>query len=1229
MSKSNPILANSVICCTMPAPGGASCRRLGISSKRGLAVTSGRVVLGKTETQGMDDAEFWCSNSSSSNVQVTLQIVKALIEKTPRDLPLYAAAILRIFKSILRSLDVTMIESTVPTFATFCAHQDPAVLAADQSYFRQYEEVVQAYAAFASKLYPVQHKSAKSVPVRIRFRKAGLAAIKAIAESDSIVAETSTQLALIIPPILESVYASDGQYLLLLEHREEEKVEFEREIAIKRRQSTSTVRTTDPSQADQLAASGTTEAADKLAEQETGVIALQALKKVFSTVPRGQLRLATAEVLKFIAERVHSSDHFPEGTVIPMYTGSWPCTLFNIICSWAAVQDRYTILLTAVEALIKSPLREESLEKQFVVASIVGWLLSSNINFIGLSIMDVLVGLVQHILALLQNSVQATGSPRLKAMDEEPENETEKVESAESPTTEMPPKPDHSEAFHRMSPARSRLLAQLQRCVGCLAVHVYYSDQISDMITAIISRLKPTSQVVAIPSSASTIENGHIPADNTGSSSSLAEKPSGDGFYSFESARVAALTSIREILIWANWTKDTSSNSTPRSAVSVEKWEGTQWLLRDHSWKVRTAYVDVLLVWMHLEVKQKDLTMREELPRKSSKKEKTDGPQKEASLARRAVSNASQREKSPRRTKDTFLQLLHLAAYDNAHQFATSESDILLLHLLLTQLAAKLGANSVQHGLPMIMRLQEDIFEIEMPKAQINVGSLVHGYLWAVSVYFTFDASDTGREIALEVSRRRNHGIWLGDIRVPSLPLEEIMQRRRSTDTDCPSPNALESEELQPFDRIRVFVDKIAEGYAAALYSPPNSPPSSPSRKLSTPLIDQSSYAWPMKKPTKLTQEVKNTLLSDWSREAIIVATTKHDGSRSGSVSGSPTATGLGRHLTVGVPGPGGIDDGQPSPKRSHHGGHNAHHIHSPFRTSRPSSTIHGGRDLYHPHALREAFHFNGAAGSRSRLGSQSGSPRTAPSSVRGSVRVEDLKRVLNGALPPLSTAGSGANVATNRQVPPEDDSASDSMMSYEGSEVSYAPQGTPTKALQPTSPPGEAENQGLKPPMDETRNVVATEVSETSRPATSASQATLRQPLVARKSSFTEVLDDEGIPPVPPLPSALQHQTPMSSSHTSSPPVANPVPIHTSPKSVASKIQQPKTRASSVRSVRESLRRSISTRDGVPQQGAADSHGRTSWNVLELLDDIDTDGPGAPPGSLSKGLGNGIKPPY
>ena len=84
------------------------------------------------------------------NVQVTLQILTALIEKAPRDLPLYAEYVLKILGIILRSNDITMVEASTGTFRAFCEHHDGASLSADQEYLKQYEDIVQMYASFAS-----------------------------------------------------------------------------------------------------------------------------------------------------------------------------------------------------------------------------------------------------------------------------------------------------------------------------------------------------------------------------------------------------------------------------------------------------------------------------------------------------------------------------------------------------------------------------------------------------------------------------------------------------------------------------------------------------------------------------------------------------------------------------------------------------------------------------------------------------------------------------------------------------------------------------------------------------------------------------------------------------------------------------------------------------------------------------------------------------------------------
>ncbi|EON63512.1 hypothetical protein W97_02740 [Coniosporium apollinis CBS 100218] len=1020
------------------------------------------------------------SKARISNVQVTLQILRALIEKCPRDLPLFSGALLRIFRTILKSNDLTLLEESVPTFDTFCAHQDPATLAADQDYIKQYEEVVQLYAAFASKEPQLQTRAPISWPVATRFRKAGLEAIKSVASSASLSSETGRQLSVIIPVILLNIYSKSGSYLSTLEHREREKESTEKAQEFRRRQSMATVRTFEDNEADPLAASGTTEDADKLAEEEVGIVALQALRHVFVGVNRGQLRLATSTVISFVGNRVKPHEHFSFEKPTA-HTGSWPTTLFGMICGWAPVQDRYIILVTAMETLIRSPIVEEDLNRQLVLATIIGWLLRSKINFIGLSVMDVLIGLIQHILLLLQLGGKGSGlyphhqqadvisptSPRVDAFSQgAPRNSssTVLVEVTQTP-----------------SPSRIRLLEQLQKAIGSLATHIYYTDQVSDMVSTIFMRLKPSLQS-DITSTVAAIEDPVGAADAVAGSINMKQPPGTDNFFSFDTAKITALTSIKDILIVANSKiPEKRSSAVGRSQVGIPVWEGTQWLLRDPNGEVRKAYADTLLTWLDLEMRKDDLRVDKDRSRAKKPERKPLGLSRSDDLARRAISNASQRDRSPKHARSTFLQLLHLAIYDNAHQYAESEPDILLAHLLLSRLVHKLGVNAACFGLPMILRLQEDIQLITSPTAKVHIGSLVHGYLWALSIVFDFEVSSIGREIHSEISRRSSLGMWVSAVRYPPLPLDRI--GTPSSISRCAIPTEIvQTGVLKPFDDRRGLVDRIATGYTEALITPPSSPQSSPGRRFSVAAVAQ-----PVRDPSsnELPQKIQEELLFDWSKDAVIAATTKKENSSSGSFTGSgPRTHRSAKNNLLTVSGGGAANDdaansGAASPLRTHH--------------SRRSK-----RNL-----PAEGF---GLPPPGRRGTSASNSSRPSSSSVRSTVHVQDLKKVLNGEEPVrLNTSYS----RKSRHSRLNEDSDSSSLVSADGFSFSDA-----SFVHQP--PVGDTFDHAERRRSD-------TQGSALPRPGNIAPGSTA----TGEQYSSERERRAEDIPPVPPLPASLQSSAP------------------------------------------------------------------------------------------------------
>ena len=1024
---------------------------------------NGRIFIGFEDNVNVD----------SRNVQVTLQILTALIEKAPRDLPLYAPYVLKILNIILRSRDITMVESSIPTFEAFCEHHDGASLSADQEYLHQYEDIVRIYASFASTSSP-PIKPPTSAPVAMRWRNVGLQAIHSVASSEALASLAGRQLDVIVPILLENIWTGNDDVIEMLEHRAQTDEKVETEKLLKRRTSNATVRTADTSTDANAALSATTADADKLAEERIGVLAMQCLKQVFEVNNRSQIHGATTATLEFIADRVAQHERVIEEKPKGDRYGGWATKVFDMIARWTPVQDRYVILVTAMDILVRGQLVDENLQQQLVLATMVDSLLKSDINLIGLSVMDVLLGLINHVLRVLQ---LGGATPHLQQENGSgPSENTSPRGSASGITPATASVPTN---------VRRDLLDRLQQCIGDLATHVYYADQISDMVSAILLRLKP-KPTSSVPNAAAAIENPNLASATVTSVGDLTEDSNTDGFFSFATAKIKGLEAIKAVLLVASHRKNVIGGaSLGRNRVPVRVWEGTQWLLRDSDGRVRKAYADALLTWLDTEVTQADLRVFEDKSKNSSKMVRNDSS---TSLTKRAVSNASQREKPAKHSKTTFLQLLHLAVYENALQYVDSEADIVLLHLLLTRLVQNLGVNAVKNGLPMVFRLQEDILEAETPLAKIRMGSLCHGYFWFLTERFDFESSPTGRAIHSEIQRRRKKQFWVDKIRLPPILLHQIGMPG-TTSRQQPLPlEELESESLTPFDDRFQMVKLISLSYAESVVSPPTSPPTSPSRTFSQSIVH------PSRAPgtdTSMPERIKDDMMSEWTRESVIALV--QEGSKSVSLNGSKTgtaATGPRNFLAVNGMNSGGSNSGTQSPQ--------GHHT----NRSRPNST----------------YGLVGGLGALTKLRKADGhSPSPASDSSRNSVmRVDQLKRVLSGQI----------DAPPRTKTVAHSDASSESMVSYDftASEISFNP---PTQNQNPHNLPPMERSVSLREPNERARSKSRDRVAsqgEHSRPLTS-------NPVAGKEENFRDEEVDE-VPPVPPLPSSLTGENTMVQDH-------------------------------------------------------------------------------------------------
>ena len=1031
-----------------------------------------------------------------------------------------------------------MVEDAVPTFQAFCEHQDVATLAADQELAKQYEEVVKCYASFSGPKALPTTKTPLSAPVAIRWRSAGLQAIKSISASEAIGADGGRQLDIVMPVILENLHSDYEEQLVTLN----QKASAEKDTTMRRRMSIATVRTSESlPETNTVAVSGTTADADRLAEEEVGLLALQSLKQIFSANNRIQIRMATNVLLSFLAEKAIPARPDTAKTARSARsgrTGSWATQMLGIVAKWTPVQDRFVIMVTAMEILVRSPILEDDMAKQLTFATLIDWLLSSTINMIGLSIMDVLLGLVQHILLLLQ-----LGSKDSRILPHHQQTEAIDIfrdkehifDPDEQPLAADMEQARRSYDAETPSATRQELLFRLRKCVADLATHVYYSDQISDIISAILLRLKP-SPTASVSSTVAAIEKPAAAAQVIQESASMKDDPNTHEFFSFGTARVMALNAIKDVLLTANKKGSiVGAGAIGRNRVGVQVWEGTQWLLRDEDRRVRRSYADALLTWLKLEMGKHDLRIMED-QRKLKKQRPANGQaadnKENANTATRAASTASHngRAKPP---KSTFIQLLHLAIYDNALESPESESDILLLHLLLSSLVEKLGVNAVKTGLPMIVRLQEDINStpaINTPEAKVNIGSLVHGYLWALMERFEFDTTLPGYKIQTEISRRQKAGLWLGLVKIPPLPLERIMASSQTIPEEI-STETVEQETLRPFDDIQPLVNQIGISYTASVASPPSSPPTSPSRVLNAPIFSPSGLRSSVQ---ELPARFRDAMLSRWSKEACIASVEK-DTARTISPHGSRPATthsapnGL---LTANGHTP---RDGSPA---------------GAAPRTRP-------RDKSSPKIPPQTSQL------RRSSANISGPPTPMSSSDHThTLRVDDLKRVLAGgslaeafATYPQHSSGRGASPLRNSSVAYQDfgnrieragtrpsiiSAGSDSMVDAEGFES--ASEGDPEHALpSPQSPIPSAEiahqlleqikhsrhEQNVKAPSDgkdikpTSRGNRPRSGSETSTEDPVANANALKAdttPIVVRGS----IVAQEGVPPVPPLPEGL-----------------------------------------------------------------------------------------------------------
>ncbi|KAF2223729.1 hypothetical protein BDZ85DRAFT_113374 [Elsinoe ampelina] len=632
----------------------------------------------------------------TTSVQITLQILGAFLNDPaiggagPSGFGLFAPYILKILKEVLQNAhEAVLVEQAVSTWDGFCRHQDHVSLNADVDFRELYAEVVALWAGYATKE-QVQHKTVQrrgkmrvGVTDNVKLRMAGLQALKSTADSETLGTEAGRQLGTVLPVVLQNLYDGDGDLDQIMELNAELETE-DKDKGPKPRPSMMTMHEAlnNDENGDARAAQFTVDEADRLADQEASLLALRCLKSVFTFENRALTRVATSSVLRFVVAHRPNPIKF-EQRQSEDGEDQWAVQLFKAICVWTPVQDRFVAIFAAVEMLVQSSIVEDDLYRQLLLTRIISKLLASDINLIGLSVMDVLLGLLQHILKILRTGAN-TASPDSSTDDGSANDSARSSPSSDKPAASNAAPVIETEATRKV-PVRMRLLRQLQQCVSNLAVHVYYTDQISDMITAILLRLKPSlpmhNNSLQVPHNASVTSGGmlSVNGDDNGSAShseagvTSNSSPRGTSarliaagfFFATPTARETALLAIARILATANRATEVGQNyvSTHRNPVPLNVWEGMTWILRDPDVTVRSAFVKAFRTWLRFEMPKLGLEKSIEEEKKLDKQRKRKSLNTD--LARRAASTASAKKAASKRNQTAVLQGIHLGVVES------------------------------------------------------------------------------------------------------------------------------------------------------------------------------------------------------------------------------------------------------------------------------------------------------------------------------------------------------------------------------------------------------------------------------------------------------------------------------------------------------------------------------------------------------------------------------------
>ncbi|KAH3678432.1 hypothetical protein WICMUC_001449 [Wickerhamomyces mucosus] len=337
------------------------------------------------------------SHNRTGNIQVTLEIISALIKRCPDDLNVFAHNISAILISILDTNDLAVCQHAEPVFHTFCQTLESDLFSGNNEFVNTFTRLSESFINLGA------HDSQANVN---EWKAVSLKAAYSIANGQNLSNGNGSAL---VDKIIPLVFSN-----LDVERFEELD---ERSI----RRLNTHVSDHFHSSAIQLGNGSSP------IEEDLGDLAVDALKSFFANGSTSQIVTSTRSIATYLAK-----SSVPKKNI---------GVLIEMITVWVPVQLRFLILNILSGRLDKSGNENEQLVYLYAISS----LLSSSISLVGLSVIDSL----RQLLSLQSHLILSS-------------------------------EPNHNR----------RLILGYSDAIGSLSTHIYYQDQVLDIVNDIVVKLK-------------------------------------------------------------------------------------------------------------------------------------------------------------------------------------------------------------------------------------------------------------------------------------------------------------------------------------------------------------------------------------------------------------------------------------------------------------------------------------------------------------------------------------------------------------------------------------------------------------------------------------------------------------------------------------------------------------------------------------------------------------------